>query len=219
MIAAAYPTGGVEVLQRLGILALAQPGSHDRRLFDTQVPLNRDTAAALYDGFTPVTPPPQRAAPELEAVVHALTPGVRPGLATATALVRYLARLPEREPDGVDRSPGQVLAAGTASALERARLLAALAQLAGIAARICLLYRKDGPAFHAVGELRIMAAWSVFDPLAGQCFMVPHHPYASAWEIMRRAAIVDRHPEHGRKPTVDAAFYRTVAIANADPAG
>lgn len=223
------------------------PGGRDARLVERQLLLTPETMPRLYGGeatllyarfgvsptapasqqpsggtFTPLQPLLRPAArPELEAAVQALAGEARPGLARASALNRALARLRATELDGRDRSEEEVLRSGAATPLERARLLALLAQAGGIASRVCLLYREpaDEPAFHAVAELFVMGAWAVFDPLAGQLYMMTHRPYASAWDLMRDPQIAARHPEHSRKPTLDASFYRTVGIANVETDG
>ncbi len=192
-----------------------QPGSHDRRLLDGQVLLSHATQLHLYSDFTSASPINRAGtAPVLERAVAELLVGIRPGLASAAALMRVVSRLSSREDDREDRTEAEILAAGSATTLERARLFAVLAQVAGIAARVCLLYRQQEPAFHAVNELRVMDTWAVFDPAANQNYLVTHHPYASAWQIMRRPAIVDSHPEHGRKPSIESSFYGAIGIAN-----
>ncbi|HLZ72095.1 MAG TPA: transglutaminase domain-containing protein [Dehalococcoidia bacterium] len=223
------------------------PGGCDARLLDRQLLLTPQTMPRLYGGeatllyarfgvsptasetqrpsggeFTPLEPqllPGKR--PVLDAAAQELAGNARPGLARATALNRALARLRPIDFDGRDRAEEAILASGEATPLERARLLALLAQAAGIASRVCLLYREPAaqPAFHAVCELFIMGAWAVFDPLAGQLFLMTHRPYASAWDLARDPQIAARHPEHGRKPTLDASFYRTVGIANVEIEG
>lgn len=189
------------------------PNSRDRRLLDRQVQLTPETRPALYEGDAPRPAYVTGTLPQLERTAASLTTGARPGLATAAALTRALARLSPCDVSAQDRSVTDILASGEATAIERARALATLATVCGIPARLCLLYRDQQPGFHAVAELRIMASWAVFDPLAGQYYLVTHHPYASAWELMRRPAIADSHPDHGRKPTVDSSFYRTAYIA------
>lgn len=214
--AATAPVASVVIVR---VRDLTAPGSRDRRLIDAQVLLSFDTRRRLYANFTPAEPAYVRGArPELEEVVGELTAGVRPGLATAIGLTAAVSRLESTPMHGVDRTEEEVWRAGAATPLERARLLATLAQIAGIGSRICLLYRDAEPSFHAVCELRIMDAWSVFDPFANQYFVLSHQPYASAWDINQRPAIVDRHTAHGRKPTVDSSFYRTVGITNIEQA-
>lgn len=223
------------------------PGGRDARLVERQLLLTPETMPQLYGGaatllyarfgvsptaqasqqpsggsFTPLQPtlrPGSR--PELEAAASELAGAARPGLARATALNRAVARLRPIDFDGRDRAEEEILRAGEATPLERARLLALLAQAASIASRVCLLYREPSaePPLHAVAELLIMGAWAVFDPFAGQIFMMTHRPYASAWDLMRDPQIAARHPEHGRKPTLDASFYRTVGIANVETDG
>jgi hypothetical protein len=193
-------------------------GSRDQRLVDGQVMLTQATRTLLYGESAPPFPRYREGLrPELEPALPRLVAGARPGLATAMALMRAVANLESRPWDGEDRDEHRILASGAATPLERARLLALLSQMTGIASRICLLYRDREPRFHAVCELGIMGAWALFDPLANQAFLVTHHPYASAWDLMRRPAIVDSHPEHGRKPTIDSSFYRTVGIVAFEP--
>ncbi len=192
------------------------PGGRDQRLLDRQVLLTTTTKVLLYEA--PVVSEPaylRGASPPLENMVAELTAGKRPGLATIVALSRAVSHLRERPYDAHDRSEAEVFASGEATAIERARVLAAAAQVSGIAARLCLLYGTGPePAFHAVCELGVMGNWAVFDPLANQSYLVTHHPYASAWDLLRRPAIVDAHPEHGSKPTIDSAFYRVIGIAS-----
>ncbi len=239
--AAAHAEPAVALRQRLA------PGGRDARLLDRQLLLTPETMPRLYGGestllyarfgvspttevtrrpsggeFTPIEPQLRTGArPELDAAVRELAGDARPGLARATALNRALARLRAIDFDGRDRAEEAILASGGATPLERARLLALLAQAAGLASRVCLLYREppDAPAFHAVCELFIMGSWTVFDPLAGQLFLMTHRPYASAWDLLRDPKIAARHPEHGRKPTLDASFYRTIGIANVETEG
>jgi len=189
------------------------PGGRDRRLLDRQVLLTGPSRAALYDGPVAVPSYPAGSLAGLEAAARRLANGARPGLATAAALTRALARLSVRDGDRGDRSATDILASREATVLERARTLALLAWITGTPARVCLLYRDTQPDFHAVAEVIVMDSWAVFDPLAGQFYLVTHHPYASAWDIKRRPAIADGHPDHGRKPTVDSSFYRSVCIA------
>jgi hypothetical protein len=116
---------------------------------------------------------------------------------------------------GQDRSAEEILRSGAATPIERARLLAALARSAGLCARVGLLYRDEEPSFHAVCELGVMASWTAFDPLAGQFFIMTHRPYASIWDLMRHPPVLDRHPEHGRKATIDSSYYVAAAVAPA----
>lgn len=190
-------------------------GARDQRLIDGQRFLDRTTQAELYGDPTAAAALDRSAAAgRLVETARRLAGEVRPGLATAVALTGAVSRLAERTPDGDDRNPEQILAAEAATAIERARLHGSLCRALGLPARLCFLYREDPPSLHAVCELRVMNRWSVFDPLANQFFPLSHVGYASAWDIMGRPAIVDGHPDHGRKPTIDSAFYRTVAIAS-----
>lgn len=201
---------------------LLAPAGRDARLLDTQALLTPATAPRLYEGeFTPTAPPLVAGArPEIAAAVAAMRGDARPGLATAAALTRAVARLRAIPFDGRDRAEEDALRSGEATPLERARLLALLAQAAGLGARLCLLYRPGMASdFHAVAELWIMNAWSVFDPLAGQSYLRAHRGYATAWELNRAPVLVDQHPEHGRKPTIDSSWYRTIGIVNLDTAG
>ncbi len=198
-----------ELLPRLGEI--------DRELLRAQRFLDRTTYDTLY-GEPPVTDERTDGMPP--AIVEAsqrLAGEARPGLATAVALTKAVSRRAERPYDGSDRASTAVLESGEATTIERARLLAALCRARGLAARLCLLYRDGQPNVHAVCEIGVMGRWSLFDPLANQFFHLSHVGYASAWDVMNRHAIVDGHPEHNYKPTIDSSFYRVVAIAELPP--
>jgi transglutaminase-like putative cysteine protease len=208
------PETAVHVLSNL----LPLLGERDRRLLAAQRFLDRGTQPQLYGEPTPAQAPfPAGSRPRLEEAARRLAGEARPGLATAVALTTAVFRLAERASDGSDRDDDTVLDSGQATPLERARLLAALCRVARLAARLCLLYRDQEPGFHAVCEVQIMGRWSLFDPFANQFFHLSHLGYASAWDVMRRPAIVDAHPEHGRKSTIDSSFYHTVAVADLPP--
>src|SRR5581483_1608794 len=143
-------------------------GGRDARLVDRQLLLTPETMPRLYGGeatllyarfgvsptapaarhpsggdFTPRQPtlrPGER--PELEAAVRELAGEARAGLARATALNRAVARLRPIAFDGRDRGEEEILRSGEATPLERARLLALLAQAGDLASRVCLLYRE-----------------------------------------------------------------------------
>ncbi|HZU77383.1 MAG TPA: hypothetical protein VFA70_11505, partial [Dehalococcoidia bacterium] len=190
------------------------PAGRDRALLDRQELLSADSARRLYGerardagGYAPGS------RPELEAAAARFAGHARPGLATAAALCVAASRLTERPLGAEDRTEEEILASGTATWLERARTLARLAQVRGLTARICLLYGRAPERFHAVCEVSIMNAWAVFDPLAGRYYVFPHRGYASALDLVRHPEILDKHPDHGRLTTLDAAFYRLLAIS------
>lgn len=192
-------------------------GATDREIVLGQRFLERATRAALYGQPTLPEAPHVGSQPRLEQEARRIAGDARPGLATAVALTKAVSRLAVHPADGADRDADAVFTSGAATPIERARLLAALCRVSGLAARLCLLYRDQPPDFHAVCEIGIMGRWSLFDPLANQFFHLSHVGYASAWDIMNRPAIVDGHPEYGRKPTIDSSFYRVVAVADLAP--
>lgn len=195
-----------------------RPDSVDAVLLDRQVRLTAWSHAALY--AVPDDPPRYQpgSRPELERHLRdALGEAFHP-VQIAAALTRFCARLSDRS----DTDPlfggteEQIIERGSSTAAERARLLGALAQAAGLHARVVFLMRTDPVERHAVTEILLPRQWCVFDGYSGRYFARLKSLYASAWDIQRRPELVDHHPDHGRQRYIDSAYYRHAGIAAYD---
>ena len=127
----------------------------------------------------------------------------------------------------------EVIKKGSPLSAELCRVLVALAQIAGLPARIVFLFAaEDGgpeppPSFatgkgsaserHAVCEIYAAGQWAVFDPVSDRSFAWAKHGYASAWDLRRMPRLIDGLQDHGRLRYVDSRYYRSAAIAGYDP--
>jgi hypothetical protein len=210
-----------------------RPGSVDAVLVERAVPLTLRTRDALY---APAPAPRYRpgSRPELERfVAEALAGAVHP-MPVAAALTQFVARIPHRFPTAERPTAAgfygdfaaylcggteeEVIKKGSPLAAERARVLCAMAQVAGLPARVVLLARDDPPERHAVAEIFVLGRWTVFDGYSGRFYVWPKHGYLSAWDARQLPALVNAAPDHGRRRYVDGAFFRHVAIAAYDVA-
>lgn len=230
-------------------------GSVDRQLLAAQRLVTPETRGLLYAG----TPAPPRSIPgsrpQLDAIVEEVAGRQREVFGKLVALMRWCSRIPRDFPSseastargfygdfGAFRWGGDeetVIAKGSPWPQELARVLASLAQLAGIPARLVFLYRtaflgsngveRNSPEtrraemlaanmrtieMHSVVEAWAAGAWVVFDPCANRFYPWPHHGYASALALQQQPRLVDQAPEHGRIRYVDSAFYRSFGIAS-----
>jgi transglutaminase-like putative cysteine protease len=203
-------------------------GSVDGRLLANQVMLTPDNRDSLYG--VPTAPVEMRTSrPQLAVMAAAVCQGHPQPLAQMLALTRWCSRIPLDFPS-TDRSTADgyygdfsgfmwggseesVVAKGSPWPQELARVLAALAQLAGFPSRLVFLFREQPPHLHVVAELWIDRGWAVCDPSANRCYVWPHRGYASALELQQHPGLVDLAPERGRNPYVDGRFYRAIAIA------
>ncbi len=209
-----------------------RPGSVDAALLDAMRPLTPHSQAALYQA--PAGPPAyaRGSRPELEAFVAAALDGAVHDMQIATALTRFCAAIPRRFPTPERPTAAgfygdfstflcggteeELIKKGSPLAAERARVLCAMAQVAGLHARLVLLAREAPAERHAVTEIFVLGRWTVFDGFSGRFYTWPKHGYASAWEARRLPQLIDNHPDHGRQHYVDSAYYRHAGIVRYD---
>jgi hypothetical protein len=208
-----------------------RPGSVDAVLLDRLIPLTPETHDALYAAPSrPNYVPGSR--PELERYVRETLADIVHPVQAAIALTRFCALIPRRFPT-VERSTEtgfygdfrsflcggteeEVIKKGSPLAVERARVLCAMAQVAGLPARIVFLARTDPPARHAVAEIWLPDRWCAFDGFEGRFYVLPKRLYASVWDARQMPEVVDHHPDHGHRRYVDSAYFRTAAVAAYD---
>lgn len=207
-----------------------RPGSVDAVLLDSARPLTPHTRTELYQ--PPAGPPAyaRGSRPELEALVAAALEGATHEMPVAVALMRFCAAIPRRFPTP-ERSTASgfygdfttflcggteedVIKKGSPLAAERARVLCAMAQVAGLPARLVFLAREAPAERHAVTEIFLLGRWTVFDAFSGRFYTWPKHGYVSAWEARRLPHLIDHHPDHGRQRYVDSAYFRHAAVAS-----
>jgi hypothetical protein len=207
-------------------------GSVDAVLLNQRVHLNASTQPPLYGH--PICPVDytRDSRPALEAAVASAIGDAFHPVQKAVALTRFCARLsslnaPSSEPyisDGTGDPAGtlcggteeELLTHGCPLASERARLLCALANVAGIHAHITFLASIDPPERHTVTEMFIGGRWSLFDGWSGRFYPWSKHGYASAWDIKQLPGLIDNHPDHRRQRYVASRFFQYVAIAPYD---
>lgn len=209
-----------------------RPGSVDRALLDGQVWLTAASQEALYR--RPAARPATRVArPFLEHIVANLTRDAAHEFQRASALRRWVAAIPRTYPEGgratrdgfwndyqtylCGGTEEEVIKKGSPLAAELSRVLVALAQTAGLPARLVFLYADAPPVRHTVAEIFLTGRWSVFDPVSDRCFAWSKHGYASAWEIRQQPWLLDRLQDHARLPYVASRFYMSAALADYDP--
>ena len=209
-----------------------RPDSVDAMLLDRQMCVTAHNQPALY--ARPTSKPDYRRGrrPELEALVGAVTDGAIHEVQIAVGLARFCARIPQDFPlPGRSTAAGfygdfgiflcggteeEVIKKGSPLAAERARVLCAMAQIAGLPARVAFLARTEPVERHTIVEIFLGNRWSVFDAFSGRFYAWPKHGYASAWDVHTLPQLVDNSPERGRVRYVDSAYFRHVAVATYD---
>jgi transglutaminase-like putative cysteine protease len=208
------------------------PESLDLGLLASQIMLTPENRDLLY-----ASPPASIERPasrqQLAAMAAAACAAQPRPLAQMLALTRWCSRIPLDFPSPEHSTAGgyygdfsafmwggseeTIVAKGSPWPQELARVLAALAQMAGIPSRLVFLHGEQPPLLHAVAELWVDGGWAVCDPSANRCYLWPHRGYASALDLLKHPGLVDLAPEHGRNRYVDSRLYRTIAIAAYTP--
>jgi hypothetical protein len=204
-----------------------RPGSVDAMLLDSQVPLTPDMRAGLSQAPAGPAPYHEGSRPGLERIVRDVVGAAFHPVPKAVALARFCAGIQARYERGEERAERvlcggaeeEIIASGLPLAADLARVLCALAQVSGMHARLVFLAREQPWERHTVTEIclgGLAGDWCVFDGFSGRFYSRVKHGYASAWDLHTHPASVDLHPDHGRQPYVDGAFYAHAAIATYD---
>lgn len=148
----------------------------------------KETAAYLYEGYTPTTVAYTRGSrPMLERAVDALTSRYKGPSAQVQAMVSWVVAnlthpvsIPGSRPADCNLPEEQLIERGWAWCNEQARVLVSMAQIAGYPARMCFLFHKNAPASHATTEIFFHDKWVFVDPTYGCYFGIdPKRPYAA----------------------------------------
>jgi hypothetical protein len=179
------------------ILRLGQGNLVDGAYFiDSQIYLCPETADYIYSAFTPTTVSYGRGSrPFLDKVVEGLGLAGLPDFRKFLWLMRFV-----RDLHSTRGWTPDIFSGGTEEDLiqkralicnEKARLMVALCQVAGLPAR----YVGHHIGGHGVTEVCIDGHWAYGDVQAGKFFLKPDGQLASTWEIWRDPKIIRRQPE------------------------
>jgi transglutaminase-like putative cysteine protease len=196
-------------------------GSIDRQLLATAVGLDARTAPALYRP-TPRPVPRYRAGsrPRLEAIARSVVATAAGDEARVRAIARFTAALGERAPASLEElrfggTEEAIVARGSDWCTDVARVAAALAQVAGIPARLVQLADTERPyCGHTVIEAFRRGRWGCVDALTGVVYLDDRGRPASTWDLVRHPRWVARHGRAGRSTYSRVGQFRRCAIAH-----
>jgi hypothetical protein len=195
-------------------------------------PLMHQTRAELYAPRADASGYQAGTRPELERFAREVTRDAIHPVQIVSALTRFCGRIPRLFPSE-ERSTAngwygdftsylrggaeeELIKKGCALSIERARVLCALAQVAGLPARIVFLARTEPAERHTVTEVYLQGRWSVFDGFGGGLHPWPKHGFPSVADIQRVPRMIDQAADHSRDRYVDSAYYRNAAIVEYD---
>ena len=197
-------------------------GTADDVVFHREaVTLCEATGQYLYTEYTPLTLRYERGSrPVLEAVVAGVTRDEMTDREKALALLAWIRDLHKLQPPAKEKcfcgTEEEIIEGRGDNCANQARVLAVLAQIAGLPARIALHYggpdhRGEIESGHAVNEVYLEGRWAYFDA-RGRYFEWPNGRIASALDLMRFPELTDDQPPHVRamiREGYDAAGSRT----------
>jgi hypothetical protein len=190
-----------------------RPGTVDYVFFDQAVVLNEKTAEYLYSEFTPLEQPYQPGSRVfLEKAVKAATAGCKSDADRAIALNDWVRDVPVMY--GRDAGPfggatgdvfhggaeEEVIRKGSSMCNEQSRVLAIMAQIAGLPSRYVghmTLIDYDDPnsgTGHGVNEIYVDGSWAYFD-IRGRYFLKDDGSFASTWDLLQDPELVNRQNE------------------------
>jgi transglutaminase-like putative cysteine protease len=195
-------------------------GSIDRVLVARSVGLDGRSARAFYRATPRPTAQYRRGTrPRLEACVRTIVRGATSDDARVRAIARFTASLSDRAPLALDRlrfggTEEAIIARGSNWCTDVARVAAALAEVAGVPARIVQLADTDRAySGHAVIEAYRDGRWGCVDSRTGVVYRDDRGRPATTWDLMRNPAWIARE-YHGELTLYStAAQFRRAAIA------
>jgi hypothetical protein len=196
------------------------PGSVDLAILERMVRLMPETAGELYPDQPPPTP--------------AYRPGSRPRLEEAVARATLDAEDDETRVDGLAalgaslaaRAPDEILLGGTEEQIldratdwctDLARLVGALAQVAGMPSRpVFAVDTARAYCMHAVVEVHRGGSWGVVDAVTAVVYRQPDGRPASARDLASHPEWIDLHRRGEETPYTTREQFRGVAISSHD---
>jgi len=173
-------------------------GSVDREIARSLVRLTPGSVDRLYHDFTPLRISYRAGTrPVLEAIVQELQAGGSHQL--LVRLAEFGGGMSRRAPQRLDDmvfggTEEQIIARGSDWCTDVARVICALAQVAGVPARLANLFDL-GQAYsgHVIVELFHSGHWGALDALNGVVYRQPNGAPASVWTLMQTPALVSAH--------------------------
>lgn len=184
------------------------PGSVDRVLLERMVRLCSETAAYLYEEYTPTTIRYERGSrPELQQYVEEAVGGCASDEERMAGIAGFLIRIADRaEANDLDAMlfggmEEEIINRGTDFCVYLTRVGCVMCQVAGFPARLVNLFNTDQAyGGHAVIEGYRGGIWGAVDTSTGVVYRHSDGRPATTWELMHQPALIEAH----------SGFYSTV---------
>jgi hypothetical protein len=196
-------------------------GSIDRRILESCVGLDADTAPSLYRDFTSprVGYIPGRR-PVLEAIGRGLVDSDAPLDQRIRAVPRFFRAIAAREAGAIDTlrfggTEEEIIARGSNWCTDVSRAACALYHVMGVPSRIVLLAdTRKAYSGHAIVEAYRARRWGAVDCVANVVYQSRSGQPASTWDLMKNSGWIDHHYRDRRQRSVRRGQFRRAAIAN-----
>lgn len=197
------------------------PGSVDRVLAERMICLCTETAPQLYTEYTPAAIHYQEGSrPRLERYVTEATKGCSSEEEKVGGIAAFCSRLQEKvEEEGLDEMvvgglEEEVVDRGSDWCPDVARVACVLCQVAGIPARLVMLFNTDQAySGHVIIEAYRSDVWGAVDPLTNVVYRVEGEP-ATAWDLMMNPELVKAHWRGPSTPYTTPGQFRSGGISN-----
>ncbi len=197
------------------------PGSVDRVLAERMIRLCAETAAYLYEQYTSTTVVYQPGSrPELEQHLEQAVAGADSDEERIAAIARFCAGVGRAAPAEMDATPfggseEQIIRRGSYMCTDLARVGCALCQIAGLPARVVMLFDTDQAySGHVIIEAHRSGAWGAVDTTTDVVYRHQDGRPASTWELMNRPDLIEAHARGPSTPYARAGQFRAAAISN-----
>ncbi len=197
------------------------PGSVDRLLADQMIRLCKATRNYIYKEYTPHEASYVKGSrPTLDRYLKRIISSEDAAEALVEKIVSFTSQLSERVSDELDEmlfggTEEEILHRGSDWCTDVARVACALCQVAGIPSRwVILADLERAYSSHVIIETHRGDHWGVVDPLTNVIYRRAEGKPASAWDLMNRSALVDRHYRDETTPYAVHDQFGAVAVSN-----
>ena len=197
------------------------PGSVDRVLAERMIRLCPETAVYLYEAYTPTRVGYEKGScPHLERCAAEATTGCASPQDRVAGIARFCAAMGERASRDLDemRAGGteeEIIRRGSDWCTDVARVACALCQVAGIPARLVMLF-DTGRAYsgHMIIEAYRGGVWGAVDATACVVYSDPTGAPATTWQLMNHASWIEEHALRNPSPYTRPDQFRGAALSN-----